>query len=45
MDDFDTFMKDIFESQENDLELQDNANKASSFSMYVEGLMPLNPYR
>lgn len=45
MDDFYTSMQEYIESQDNDLELQNNSNKGSSSSMFVEGLAPLNPYR
>lgn len=48
MDDFFTSMMketDIFQPQDNNLELQNNGNKGSSSSVFVEGLVPLNPYR
>ena len=40
MDDFYTSMKEY-----GILESQDNSNQGSSSSMFVEGLVPLNPYR
>jgi hypothetical protein len=48
MDDFFTSMlkeTDIFQPQDNSLELQNNGNKGSSSSLFVQGLVPLNPYK